>query len=97
MPEVRTYVERAQWAGRAAPLVSRSTGVLRSLTEQSKLASKELLDKDFERLFEAECNALRAPRVQLDFAGRRGQAARKKSRPVGGWRHGALAAVDGDP
>lgn len=79
LPEVRTYVERAQWAGRAAPLVNRTTAVLRSLTEQSKLASKELLDKDFERLFEAECNALRAPKVRLDFAGRKGQAARKKT------------------
>lgn len=79
LPEVRKYVERAQWAGRAAPLLSRATAVLRSLTEQSKLASKELLDKDFERLFEAECRALRAPTVRLDFAGRRGQAARKKT------------------
>lgn len=79
LPEVRTYVERAQWAGRAAPLLGRTSAVLRSLTEQSKLASKELLDKDFERLFEAECRALRAPKVQLDFAGRKGQAARKKT------------------
>jgi hypothetical protein len=79
LPEVRSYVERAQWAGRAAPLVNRATAVLRALTEQSKLASKELLDKDFERLFEAECSALRAPKVQLDFAGRKGQAARKKT------------------
>ncbi|HMJ05261.1 MAG TPA: AAA family ATPase, partial [Chthoniobacterales bacterium] len=79
LSEVRSYVERAQWAARAAPLVNRTTAVLRSLTEQSKLASKELLDKDFERLFETECNALRAPKVQLDFAGRKGQAARKKT------------------
>jgi hypothetical protein len=79
LPEVRAYVERAQWAGRAAPLVGRTTAVLRSLTEQSKLASKELLDKDFERLFAVECQALRAPTVQLDFAGRKGQAARKKT------------------
>jgi hypothetical protein len=79
LPEVRRYVEQAQWAGRAAPLVSRATTVLRSLTERSKLASKELLDKDFERLFQSECDALRAPKVQLDFAGRKGQAARKKT------------------
>jgi len=79
VPEVRAYVERAQWAGRAAPLVGRITSVMRSVTEQSKLASKELLDRDFERLFQAECAALRAPKVQLDFAGRKGQAARKKT------------------
>jgi recombinational DNA repair ATPase RecF len=79
LPEVRTYVERAQWASRAAPLVNRITSVMRSITEQSKLASKELLDRDFERLFEAECGALRAPKVRLDFAGRKGQSARKKT------------------
>ncbi len=79
LPEIRTYVERAQWAARATPLIARATSILRLLTEQSKLASKELLDNDFERLFEAECTALRAPKVQLDFAGRRGQAARKKT------------------
>ena len=79
LPEVRTYVERAQWAARAAPLVGRITTVMRSITEQSKLASKELLDRDFERLFQEECRALRAPKVRLDFAGRKGQAARKKT------------------
>jgi predicted ATPase len=78
VPDVRVYVERAQWAGRAAPLVNRIVAVLKALTEQSKLASQELLDKDFGRLFESERLALRAPKVQLDFAGRRGQAARKK-------------------
>lgn len=79
LSEVRTYIERAQWASRAAPLVNRITSVMRSITEQSKLASKELLDRDFERLFEAECGALRAPKVRLDFAGRKGQSARKKT------------------
>ncbi len=79
LPDVRAYVELAQWAGRAAPLLSRMTSVLRSLTEQSKIASKELLDRDFERLFQVECEMLRAPKVQLDFAGRKGQAARKKT------------------
>jgi len=79
LSEVRSYVERAQWAGRAAPLIGRITSVLRALTEQSKIASKELLDQDFKRLFEVECEMLRAPTVQLDFAGRKGQAARKKT------------------
>ena len=79
LPEVCAYVERAQWASRAAPLVNRITSVMRSITEQSKVASKELLDRDFERLFEAERSALRAPKVRLDFAGRKGQSARKKT------------------
>lgn len=79
LPDISTYVERAQWAGRATPLMGRVASILRSLTEQSKIASKELLDKDFERLFTAECEMLRAPKVRLDFAGRKGQAARKKT------------------
>lgn len=79
LPDVRRYVERAQWAARAAPIINRITGTLRSLTEQSKLASKQLLDTDFERLFDLEREALRAPKVRLDFAGRKGQAARKKT------------------
>jgi recombinational DNA repair ATPase RecF len=79
LSEVRAYVERAQWASRAAPLVNRITAVMRGITEQSKIASKELLDRDFERLFQAECVALRAPKVRLDFAGRKGQSARKKT------------------
>lgn len=79
LAEIRNYVEQAKWAGRATPLINRATAVLRSLTEKSKLASKELLDKDFERLFQKECEMLRAPKVQLDFAGRKGQAARKKT------------------
>jgi hypothetical protein len=79
LPEVRAYVEGAQWAARAAPLVGRITSVLRALTEQSKIASKELLNEDFERLFQVECDTLRAPKVKLDFPGRKGQAARKKT------------------
>ncbi len=79
MPDIRERVERAQWADKAGPfLTGRIPSILRSLTDQSKIASKELLDHDFQRLFESECEALRAPKVTLDFPGRKGQAARKK-------------------
>jgi hypothetical protein len=37
-----------------------------------------LLNQDFERRFIEECRALRAPKVSVEFPGRRGQAARKK-------------------
>lgn len=79
LPEIRERVERAQWADKAGPILnSRIPAVLRTLTEQSKIASKQLLDLDFQRLFELECAALRAPKVTLDFPGRKGQSARKK-------------------
>jgi len=79
LPEIRQRVERAQWADKAGPFLnSRIPTVLRTLTEQSKIASKQLLDQDFQRLFESECEALRAPKVTLDFPGRKGQSARKK-------------------
>ena len=53
--------------------------MLRSLTETAKTASEQLLNADFERHFRAECAALRAPSVALEFPGRQGQAARRKS------------------
>lgn len=79
LPDIRTYVEGAKWASRAADLISkRFPPILRSLTGQSTLASEQLLNQDFERLFIAECLTLRAPTVTLDFSGRKGQAARRK-------------------
>jgi len=37
-----------------------------------------VLNRDFERRFSDECQALRAPRVKLDFPGREGEARRRK-------------------
>jgi hypothetical protein len=77
--EIRDFVERAKWANRAGTLLtSRIPPLLRSLTEASKRAGEQLLNHDFERLFAEECAALRAPRVTLDFPGRRGEPARRK-------------------
>ena len=61
-----------------AVLSARFRPLLKSLTESMKLASGGLLNVDFERLFRAECDALRAPAVRLDFPGRKGQPARRK-------------------
>lgn len=78
LPDIRAYVERARWADRLTTVVRPITGVLRSLTEAAKSASDEFLNRGFERQFESERDALRAPPVRLDFPGRRGQAARRK-------------------
>ncbi|MDP9409505.1 MAG: hypothetical protein M3P70_03215 [Actinomycetota bacterium] len=76
--DVRAYVERARWADRLTTVLRPIPGVLRSLTEAAKSASDEFLNRGFERQFESEREALRAPQVRLDFPGRRGQAARRK-------------------
>jgi hypothetical protein len=79
IPDIRTYVENAQWADRVKTLLGRFQGLLRGLTEVSKLASEDALNHDFECVFYEECAALRAPNVTLDFPGRRGRTARRKS------------------
>lgn len=76
---IREYVENAQWTQRAEQLSARFTSILRSLTETAKTASSDLLNTDFEKRFEAECKALRAPKVGLEFPGRQGKAARRKT------------------
>lgn len=78
MPAIRSYVEAASWADRAGAQLRRFQSIKRGLTETSKRASADVLDRDFERRFAAECEALRAPRVILDFPGREGEARRRK-------------------
>ncbi|MGE4056955.1 MAG: AAA family ATPase, partial [Vicinamibacterales bacterium] len=79
LPSIRDHVASAKWASRAKTIIDRFRSVGRSLTETSKQASEQLLNHDFEATFTAECKALRAPPVTLDFPGRRGQPARRKS------------------
>lgn len=78
LPEIHSYVEAARWADRANAQLRRFHGIKRGLTETSKRASAEVLDRDFARSFMAECAALRAPHVALDFPGREGKARRRK-------------------
>ena len=79
LPDIRKYVEDAAWADKLRTLLRRFQALLTSLTTVSKRASEDVLNDDFERMFYDECTALRAPTVTLDFPGRRGQAARRKS------------------
>lgn len=77
---VRTYVTNAKSAQKLDQLGRRiSNTTLRSLTDASKVASEELINRSFERLFHEECAALRAPSVRLEFQGRSGRAERHKS------------------
>jgi len=79
LASARSYVERAKRAQRLEKL-SRdvSSGPAKQLTVQSKLASEDLVNKNFESLFTDECERLRAPKVALRFQGRSGKAERKK-------------------
>lgn len=79
LPTIATHVEDAQWAQRADQLCKRFRGLLKSLTDTAKVASEDLLNSDFETRFKAECKALRAPDVGLEFPGREGKAARRKT------------------
>ena len=75
----KTYVLNAKMAARLDQLSRHiSSNELRQLTEQSKLASEDLVNKSFEQLFAEECEALRAPKVALEFQGRSGKAERRK-------------------
>lgn len=75
----RDYIRRAKRAEQLSKL-SRiiSNGAAKQLTAQSKLASEDLVNRNFEALFREECERLRAPQVALRFQGRSGQAQRKK-------------------
>lgn len=80
LADIEHHVERTKWANKAAELLSyRFPRLLRSLTAISKQASEQLLNADFDRRFREECDALKAPSVELDFPGRKGQAARRKT------------------
>lgn len=77
-PVIRSHVEAARWADRAASQLRRFQGIKRGLTEAAKRASAAVLNHEFETRFAGECQALRAPQVTLDFPGREGEPRRRK-------------------
>jgi len=80
LPAIRSAVEKTKWAERAKLILTKRFPPLKtSLTNQTKVASEDLLNTDFQRLFEEERKALRAPAVKLQFPGKDAAAARRKS------------------
>lgn len=79
MASIRQYVADAQWSNKAGLVVKRFQGTFKSLTDASKLASEQLLNQDFEERFRENCLALKAPSVTLEFPGKKGEPARRKS------------------
>jgi len=86
MPQIEDMVEQAKWVDKARIQQRRFQGLLRSLTETSKVASEQLLNRDFGRHFAEECAKLNAPAVSLQFPGRQGQVTRKKAVAHGEYR-----------
>lgn len=78
LADIKTYVALAKWVQRLEQLTRKLPQVKRSLTDTMKVASEQLLNSDFERRFQEESQALRAPSVRLAFPGRDGRAARRK-------------------
>jgi hypothetical protein len=64
LPQIEKAVEHAKWVDKAKIQQRKFPGLLRSLTETSKVASEQLLNRDFERHFTEECKILRAPAGQ---------------------------------
>lgn len=78
LPQIQGFVEAARWADRARAHQNRFQGLKRGLTETAKPANTEVMNRQFQERFRRECEALHAPRVNLDFAGREGEPRRRK-------------------
>jgi len=79
LPEIEAHVNGSKAHERLEKIGQRIPGVRRSLTEVAKVASQDLVNSSFRELFMEECEALRAPDVELQFAGRKGKAERQKT------------------
>ena len=77
-PTIERQVNGAKEADRLAILAKAIPALSRKLTSLAKTASDQLINQNFEKLFQEECEALRAPRLKVDFIGRQGKAQRRK-------------------
>jgi uncharacterized protein YukE len=79
---IETQVTNAKEAYRLTQLKSRFSGLSRGVTELSKEASDQLINQNFDYLFNEECEALRAPSLKVQFVGRQGKPQRRKTLSV---------------
>lgn len=75
---IEKQVGNAKEAHRLRLLKKALPSLSRSVTELSKAASDELINQSFDALFLEECDALRAPSLELQFVGKEGKAQRRK-------------------
>lgn len=83
LSDIIDYVEALAWVAAADRVLGTFRQLGTRLTAAMKDASAIVINSDFEKYFEAESNALRAPAVKLEFPGAKGTAIRKKSLGTG--------------
>ena len=77
--EIQKYIAKLRLVEKTDEELAKFPQLLRSLTVQSNAASKHLIDRNFESAFRRECEYLNAPTVIVDFPGRQGKTARRKT------------------
>ncbi|WP_324276967.1 AAA family ATPase [Blastococcus brunescens] len=75
---IQNQVRNAKEADRLKILARALPNHCRAVTDLSKDASDQLINKSFDKLFVEECRALRAPSLKVEFVGRQGKAQRRK-------------------
>lgn len=75
---IETYVQNALLASRLSERAQQLPALRRAITELSKAASKELVDRNFGALFEEERRELNAPELKVEFIGREARTKRRK-------------------
>lgn len=78
LPGIRSYVDEQRWVRAAQAVMAGFPSHAKALTTAAKRASEALLNRRFTEHFKRECDALRAPKVQLTFPGRDGRVQREK-------------------
>lgn len=76
--EINAQVRNAKEADRLKIVAGSIPNLSRAVTELSKAASDQLVNHNFEMLFEEECEELRAPVLKVEFFGQQGKAQRRK-------------------
>lgn len=79
--QIEEYVNKSKRSKRLKEYSKQISSLLRSLTEVSKQANEQLINKNFDALFKEECKALRAPEVAVNYVGRQGYVKRQRKLP----------------
>lgn len=75
---IEAHVDNAKEAAQMKTLRRQLSQLSKEVTTLIKKASNQLINLNFRALFLEECNALRAPVLELKFVGREGKAQRRK-------------------
>lgn len=76
---VEEHVDALKWVDFADTVLRTFQGLLRSITDAMKDATRGILNTNFESAFQRECQLLNCPPVRLEFPGRQAAALRHKS------------------